>query len=184
MINALEYDGSDRLLGAGIAAAERVSALKVRARAKGIPVIYANDNFGRWRSDFREVVEHCLRDDVVGRPIAERVIPEPDDYFVLKPKHSAFFATTLEVLLDYLGTKRLILTGIAADICVKFTALDAHMRDFELYVPADCVASESEEQTLETLEYLRRVCGVDTTPSPELDLDGLEDRIQDSGFRI
>src|SRR5687767_3024488 len=113
MINDLDYEGSEKLLPAGINAAKQVSLLKDRARSAGIPVIYANDNLGRWRSDFREVVEHCLQDDVAGRPIAQWVVPEPNDYFVLKPKHSAFFATTLETLLDYLGARRLILTGIA-----------------------------------------------------------------------
>jgi nicotinamidase-related amidase len=173
MINDLEFDGGERLLEPALAVAERISRLKRKARAAGIPVIYANDNFGRWRSDFREVVQHTLCDGVRGQALAERLEPGTDDYFVLKPKHSAFFATTLDTLLEYLGTQRLIVTGVSTDVCVTFTALDAYMRDFEVYVPSDCVASAHREESDRALEYLRRVCGADTTPSSELDLEAL-----------
>src|SRR5207248_2360578 len=108
-------------------------ALKKRAKAAGIPAIYVNDNFGIWQSDFRSVVRHCLEDGVCGAPIARLLAPEADDYFVLKPKHSGFYSTTLDILLDYLGVRALILTGIAANICVLFTANDAYMRDFRLF---------------------------------------------------
>src|SRR5438067_50405 len=86
------------------------------APAAGIPAVYVSDNFGRWQSNFNVQVEHCLRDGVRGRHLAERLRPEADDYFVLKPKHSGFFSTSLDILLDYLRVKALILTGIAANI--------------------------------------------------------------------
>src|SRR6185369_9449361 len=97
--------------------ARQIAKLKTRAQECGIPVIYVNDNFGRWRSDFHAQVEHCLSDGVRGQPIAELLKPEKDDYFVLKPKHSGFYSTTLETLLEYLGTKTVIITGMAANIC-------------------------------------------------------------------
>jgi nicotinamidase-related amidase len=173
MINDLEFEGGDLLVEPAVEAARAIAGLKERARSLGIPVVYTNDNFGRWRSDFREVVEHCLRDGVRGEPVARLLAPEADDYFVLKPKHSAFFATTFETLLEYLGTRRLILTGVATDICVAFTAIDAYMRDFEVYVPADCVAALTELDGEEALTYLRRVCAIDTTSASELDLRAL-----------
>jgi nicotinamidase-related amidase len=173
VINDLEFPGGEDLLAPALAAAERIAALRERARAAGVPVIYANDNFGRWRSDFREVIDHCLRDGVRGRPLVERLQPHPDDYFVLKPKHSGFFSTTLETLLAYLGTRRLILTGITGDICVLFTAHDAYMRDFGLHVPEDCIASEQREENERALAYMRRVLHADTTPSERLDLQEL-----------
>jgi nicotinamidase-related amidase len=172
-INDLEFEGGEQLLAPAIAAADRIAELKERARRSGIPTIYANDNFGRWRSDFQEVVKHCLSDGVRGQPLAERLAPDAKDYFVLKPKHSAFFATTLETLLEYLGARRLILTGFATEICVKFTAMDAFMRDYEVYVPADCVASEIEEERRRALDYLGRVCSADTAASTQLDLSRL-----------
>ena len=173
IINDLEFEGGEELRDQAVAAAERIADLKRQAKALRIPVIYANDNFGRWRSDFREVVEHVLSDGVRGRPLAELLRPEPDDYFVLKPKHSAFYATTLDTLLDYLGPSRLVLTGVTGDICVLFTASDAYMRDFHIHVPADCVASISPDHTRQALDYMERVLHVDTTPSTELDLAAL-----------
>lgn len=175
MINDLEFPGGERILEAAVEAADRIAALAERARKAGIPVIYANDNFGRWRSDFREVVEHCLTGAVRGRPLAERLRPRPEDYFILKPKHSAFFSTALETLLEYLGSRRLILTGITGDICVLYTAGEAYLRDFRIHVPEDCIASVSREDNQRALDYMRRVHRADTTPSTQLDLDRLEE---------
>src|SRR5687768_6666717 len=93
VINDLEFDGGNALLKPALRAAERIAALKERARELRIPVIYANDNFGRWRSNFNDVVQHCLLDGVRGRGLAELLPPQSSDYFVLKPKHSAFFST-------------------------------------------------------------------------------------------
>jgi nicotinamidase-related amidase len=185
MINEMDFPGAEGMMPSAVAVAERVAALKRRARAAGIPVVYANDNFGRWRSDFREAVQHVLCDGVRGEPMARLLPPGEDDYFVLKPKHSAFFATTLETLLQYLGASRLILTGVSGDVCVLFTASDAYMRDFHLCVPEDCMASVSADENRRTLDYMRRVFGADTTPSTELDLESLsrEDRRKEDRAR-
>ncbi|MBC7891335.1 MAG: cysteine hydrolase [Sphingobacteriaceae bacterium] len=172
-INDLEFPEGPAFLKPTLAAAQNVAALKKRTKSLRIPVIYVNDNFGRWRSDFREVAERSLEKGVRGRRVAELLKPEPDDYFVLKPKHSAFFATTLDTLLRYLGARCLILTGIAADVCVFFTANDAYMRDFGLVVPADCVASGSVTHTKTALAYMKRVLDARTEPSDNLDLEGL-----------
>jgi len=173
MINDLEFPGGDELLEPAVAAAERIAALKQRAHAAGVPVIYANDNFGRWQSDFHDVVRHVLEDGVRGRPLAERLAPGARDYFVLKPKHSAFFATPLETLLQYLGTTRLILTGVTTNQCILFTAGDAHMRDLRLYVPADCVAAQSDLANERAVDFLRHTLGADLTPAAALDLEAL-----------
>src|SRR4051794_40781783 len=146
VINDLEFEEGEQLLANALPMARQIAKLKERAKASGIPVIYVNDNFGRWRSDFNAQVEHCLKDDVRGRAIAELLRPDKDDYFVLKPKHSGFYSTALDTLLDYLGTKVIILTGMAANICVLFTANDAYVRDFHLVVPSDCVASNTDAE--------------------------------------
>jgi hypothetical protein len=88
--------------------AKRLAAFKDRARAAGIPAIYVNDNFGRWQSNFGQLLSRCLTEEVRGRPVAALLSPAPDDYFVLKPKHSAFFSTTLDILLKYLETWKTI----------------------------------------------------------------------------
>ena len=116
VINDLEFEGGDKLLPHALAMAGALAALKRRAKAHGIPVIYANDNFGRWRSDFPTLVEQFLKPNVRGRPVVAQLRPEADDYFVLKPKHSAFFQTNLDILLRYLGVTTVILTGMAGDL--------------------------------------------------------------------
>jgi nicotinamidase-related amidase len=174
MINDLEYPGADAVFQPALNAAKNIRELKARAKELNIPVIYANDNFGRWRSDFREVVEHCINGGVRGGPIASLLKPEDGDYFVLKPKYSAFYATTFETLLTYLGCRRIILTGIAGNMCVQFTACDAYMRDYLVHVPSDCTASNSQEDNQAALKYIGDILGLDVTDSTRLDLDALQ----------
>jgi nicotinamidase-related amidase len=170
VINDLEFEGGADLLTQALPMADRLAALKRRARASGVPAVYVNDNFGRWRSDLRAQLAHCLADGVRGRPLVERLLPEPDDYFVLKPKHSGFFSTTLDTLLTYLRARTLIVTGLTADNCVLFTASDAYLRDFHLVVPEDCVAAIDPRHTRQALEHMHRVLKADLTPSAALSL--------------
>lgn len=179
VINDFEFEGGERLFEHALPAAQRIAELKRRAREREIPVIYANDNFGRWRSDLREVVKHCLEDGVLGEPVVELLRPESEDYFVLKPKHSAFFATTLELLLKYLEVDRLILCGFSGDVCVLLSASDAYMRDFHLHVPEDCVASVNPRENARILAYMKRNFEADVSPSSEIDLDALRSRPRD-----
>lgn len=176
VINDMDFEGSESLVRFAEPMARKLRVLKQRARGAGIPTIYINDNFGKWRSDFRSLVEHCMHDDVPGREVARLLHPDHDDYFVLKPKQSAFFGTTLDTLLRSLGTKTLIITGIAGDNCVLFSANDAYLRDFKLFIPSDCVASESSEQNDYALRLMERVCKADIRPSTDLDLDAIASR--------
>ncbi len=173
VINDLEFPEGDQLLRFALPMARRIAALKQRARQEGVPVVYVNDNFGRWRSDFSAQVEHCLRDGVRGKPVVELLRPEEDDYFVLKPKHSGFFSTALDTLLEYLGVKAVVLAGVAANNCVLFTANDAYMRDLHLAVPSDCVASNTEEDNRNALDQMRKVLKADTRPSTDLSFEAL-----------
>ena len=170
VINDLEFPEGDQLLRHALSMAHRIRDLKARAKRAEVPVLYVNDNFGRWRSDFQALIDHCVNDDTRGRPIVELLLPEPDDYCVIKPKHSGFFSTTLDTLLEYLGARTLILAGMAANICVLFTANDAYMRDYHLIVPADCVASNTEAENHFALEQMRNVLKADTRPSAEIEL--------------
>jgi nicotinamidase-related amidase len=172
-INDLEFDGGEKLFPQALTAAKAAAALRRRATQAGVPVIYCNDNFGKWRSDFRATLEHVLHDDVRGRPIAELLAPDRDDYFVLKPKHSAFHSTSLEVLLAHLGAQTLILAGIAGNFCVLFTAHDAYMRDFNLLVPRDCTASEDAADNRHALEHMEKACKADTAASASIDFASL-----------
>ena len=179
VINDLEFDSGETLLRHALPMAERLQRLKRRAKEAEVPVVYVNDNFGRWQSDFKKLLEHCLGEGVTGRPLAELLRPdEDDDYFVLKPKHSGFFSTTLDILLDYLQARTLVLTGLTGDICVLFTASDAYMRDFHLFVPEDCVASSDPRENEHALEHMRRVLKADTRPSREINFAELKRRAE------
>jgi nicotinamidase-related amidase len=184
VINDLEFEGGEKLLEYALPMAKKIAALKERATQAEIPIIYVNDNFGRWQSDFNKLLKHCLETGARGKPLAEILRPEEDDYFVLKPKHSAFFSTTLDTLLDYLKAKTLILTGVAANICVLFTANDAYMRDFNLVIPSDCVASNTEEENQHALRLMEQVLHADTTPSDKLDLEGLKHRAESESEEV
>jgi isochorismate hydrolase len=173
-INDLEFEAGAKLLPQALAAAKATAVLRRRAKQAGVPVIYCNDNFGRWRSDFRALLKHVLQDDVRGKPIAELLAPDEQDYFVLKPKHSGFLSTSLEVLLAHLGAQTLILTGIAGNFCVLFTAHDAYMRDFKLVVPRDCLASENEADNRHALEHMAKTCKADTGASTGIDFARLQ----------
>ena len=169
-INDLDFDGGDRLLPQALPAAKASAALRQRAKRAGVPVIYCNDNFGKWRSDFRSLLGHVLGGDVRGKPIAELLKPDDDDYFVLKPKHSGFFSTPLDILLRYLGVDTLVLAGFAADICILITANDAYMRDYRVIVPRDCVASNTRAKTEFTLKEVREVLNGSTPRSASVRL--------------
>ncbi len=171
--NDLEFDGGEIILPPALAMAKNLAALKQKAKHLKIPVIYINDNFGKWQADFQRQLAHCLEDGVCGQPLAEMLRPDDDDYFVLKPKHSGFYSTTLDTLLRYVAVRTLILTGLTGDSCVLFTASDAYMRDFHLIVPADCVASADEAENDHALRHRQRVLKADVRLSTELNLKHL-----------
>lgn len=170
MISDFAFEDGARICAAALAIAPPISRLKQRAASAGVPVIYANDNRGRWRSDFAAQLRQSARAGSRGAAIARRLAPDPVDYCILKPKHSAFYSTVLGTLLEHLGVTRLILTGVTAHQCVLFTANDAYVRDLELSIPRDCVASESQAATKLALQYFRDVLGADLARSPEIRL--------------
>lgn len=143
MINRFDFPEGKKLLIAAKPAAQKIAQLKKRAKKSGVPVLYVNDNFGQWQSDWKRVFSECSSEQSLGRDLARLLQPLSDDYFVLKPQHSGFFSTSLEVLLNELGAEHVILTGVAADICILLTAFDAHMRGYKVTVTSDCVAANS-----------------------------------------
>ncbi len=167
VINDFDFPEGHRLLRHALPAARRIVRLKSRARAAGVPVVYVNDNFGRWRSDFRHQVTHCLRPDCLGRELVRLLSPDDADFFVLKPKHSGFYSTTLDLLLKSLRIDTLVLTGFATDICVLYTANDAYMRDYRIVVAADGVAAEQASWNRSALAQMQRL-GADVRASASI----------------
>lgn len=170
MISSWDFPDAVRLLPQTAPIAPCIARLKARCRRAGVPVIYANDNRGQWRSDFRRVIELSLRSGSAGARITEQIAPDDDDYFVLKPKHSAFFSTPLDLLLQHLKAHRLIITGVASDQCVVTSAVDARMRDYEVVVPGDCVASQTAARNRRALEHFEEVLDIRTTVSARMKL--------------
>jgi nicotinamidase-related amidase len=171
MISDFAFEGGDTLLEAALPVAERLAELKRRARSAEVPVVYVNDNYGKWRSDFKQQVDHVL-DGTPGQAIATLLHPESDDYFVLKPKHSGFYATPLGLLLEYLGAKTLVLTGVRTESCVLFTANDAYMREYRLVVPPDGAATFNADHAT-ALRVMKRDMGARLTPCAEIDFAAL-----------
>jgi nicotinamidase-related amidase len=168
VINDLAFAGSDVLIAQAEPMSVRLAAFKGRAARAGMPVVYVNDNFGQWRSDFRRTVAHCTSKASPGRIVSARLRPTARDYFVLKPKHSGFYDTTLDTLLDELRVKRVIVTGIAGNICVLFTANDAYMRGLRIFAPSDCIVSNTYEDNMHALQQIQTVLKGHIEPSTQL----------------
>jgi nicotinamidase-related amidase len=160
MINTLDFPEGKKLLRHAIPVAKNIQAMKEKFRSKNWPIIYVNDNYGIWKSDWVQVYEHCTQEKFLGAQLCPLIRPDDKDFFVLKPKHSGFFGTNLELLLQQLGIKKLVLTGIAGNICVLFTANDAHMRGFELHVPENGIASNTKKDNDYALKQLSEVFGI------------------------
>ncbi|MFC7370851.1 isochorismatase family cysteine hydrolase [Fictibacillus iocasae] len=168
MINDYDFEESDLLLAHMEAVAGSIARLKEQAKAVDMPVIYVNDNFGRWQSDRQKLVDYCCGGK--GKDVVGPIVPETDDYFIIKPKHSGFFSTPLSSLLNDLNVHTLILTGVAGNICVLFTANDAYMRGFTLHVPSDCLASNIKEDNERALLLMANTLKADTSASGDMDL--------------
>ena len=168
VINDLAFPDADALIKQAEPMSRALAAFKRRASRAGVPIVYVNDNFGQWRSDFRRTVAHCVAKTSSGRTVSSRLKPNERDYFVLKPKHSGFYDTTLETLLEELKVVRVIITGIAGNICVLFTANDAYMRGLRIYAPSDCIVSNTAEDNAHALRQIEQVLKGYTQPSPLL----------------
>lgn len=183
MINPMDFEGAAAMRPKTDALVSTVLKLRQDADGLGIPVVYVNDNYGQWHSEKSKIVEACSAPNRPGREMVRRIAPRPDDYFVIKPQVSGFYATNLPVLLPKLGVRRLVLTGIAVDICVLFTAADAHMRDYDLWIPADAVAGEDDRRAGWALDIMRQSMDAETRPTREFDLKQWVDRGPRSGLR-
>lgn len=157
MFSDFRFDDGPRLAKLAVPVARRILALKARLTRQGVRCIYVNDNLGRWRSEFSGVVRRAERS--LGAPVARLLQPQEQDYCLLKPKHSAFFDTPLETLLEALGARRLILTGTTTPQCILFTATDAYVREYRLIVPSDCVTALTRKQQRLALYFLESVLG-------------------------
>jgi nicotinamidase-related amidase len=169
VIHPFDFPGAEALLANAREVTPAICRLADRAREAEVPVIYVNDNFGRWRSSFEETVDTCL--DGPGGALVERVQPTKRDYFVLKPHRSGFYGTPLELLLRALGVRSVVLCGFTTDMCILATANDARMRELKVCVVDDGTASLDGQRHREALDLMRtaldaEVVGADEVPLP------------------
>lgn len=165
-INPLNFPGADKLAKPALTAARATVRLREELDRQKVSVVYANDNYGSWQSDFQGLVSQCCaRDDTSGE-IARLLAPRPRDITLLKPRHSAFYCTALELLLKEMGARELIVAGLSTDMCVQMTAADAFLRGFEgVWVPSDCNAAETPQAKTASLAYMRDVLKCDVRSS-------------------
>lgn len=156
MVNLFDFEGGRALGAAAVAIAPRIAALRQRFDDARAPTLYVNDNFAHWQGQFSDLISACRDAGGASADIVQVLAPRPHDYHVLKPKHSAFLATPLPILLAKLGVRRLVLAGIAADSCVLATAQDANMREFPLWIPKDGVAAISQTRSRNALAVMSR----------------------------
>jgi nicotinamidase-related amidase len=175
MINELKFDGAQDLLPCIRETARNIAKLKDRMKVEQLPIVYVNDNFGRWKSDFRTLVSRCLEEDENAKSVVQLLMPRQDDYFVLKPKHSGFYATPLDLLLEHLGVRRLILTGLLGNNCVLYTAADAYMRGYEIFLPSDCMLSFNQEANRVALEQMKGTLNAVISTSDKVLVDAARD---------
>lgn len=162
MINSLDFPEGESLLKHALPVARNILKIKNKLKKKRVPVIYLNDHYGHWRDDWEEVYNYCMQEKFQGSRLTKILRPEKDDYFLLKPKHSGFYGTQLDLLLKDLGVKKLIITGIAGNICILFTVNDAHMRDYKIHVPENAIASNTKSDNSYALRQFRDVFGIET----------------------
>ncbi|MEU2335394.1 isochorismatase family cysteine hydrolase [Streptomyces sp. NPDC006654] len=170
MINTYEHEDAELLLPAAEQVVPVLADLIGRAREAGAPVIYVNDNFGRWRSHHGELVETAL-----SRPhaaLVEPIRPDDDSLFVVKARHSIFYETPLSYLLWELGVGTVVLTGQVTEQCVLYSALDAHIRHLEVTVPKDAVASIHPHLAEAALDMMERNMGARIVLAKEVDFLG------------
>jgi nicotinamidase-related amidase len=170
MINAFDFGEAEALLDHAEKAAEVVERLRADADRASVPVVYVNDNYGQWHSERDKIIDYCRGKNQRGRAIIDRLHPRDQDFFIIKPQFSGFYSTNLPVVLPQLGVSRVILTGVAADICVLFTAADAHMRAYDLWVPRDAVASSQQEHRDWALGIMEKSMSAETRTTAEFTL--------------
>ncbi len=171
VLTTFQFPDGEAILRNALAMRDALVRLKARAREAGIPVLYVNDNFGDWRSEKEVLLGRCL--EAKGAEFVRPLLPDSEDYFVLKPMHSAFYMTPLEVLLRHLQVETLILTGLTSSSCLTATAHDANMRGFDIYIPPDCSCARTSSEHTQALAQLQAMAGANLRRSASLRLPAL-----------
>jgi nicotinamidase-related amidase len=164
-INTFDFPGGERLLPGALRAARATVKLKQRLALERVPAIYANDHYGTWHFEFSDVLRACQALPGAAGEVATMLAPAKGDLTILKPRHSAFFASPLDLLLREMGARELIIVGLATDMCVQLTAVEAYMHGYSAWVPSDCTAAETAKAKRQALDHMASVLKCCVSPS-------------------
>ncbi|MEU4358288.1 cysteine hydrolase family protein [Streptomyces virginiae] len=169
MLNTYEHEDAEVLVASVREALPGIATLIEHARASASPVVYVNDNFGEWRSHHGEILDAALAGR--HRSLVEPVAPDENSLFVVKARHSIFFETPLAYLLGQLKAERLVLCGQVTEQCVLYSALDAHIRHFDVVVPDDAVAHIDADLADAALQMMSRNMSADVCTVKDVEFD-------------
>ncbi|MFJ6514085.1 cysteine hydrolase family protein [Streptomyces sp. NPDC091406] len=166
MINTYDHPDADLLVPSVRSSLPHVARLIALARSENVPVIYANDNFGEWRSHHGEIIEKTLAGK--NAELVEPILPDDESLFVVKARHSIFYETPLSYLLSQLDADHLVLCGQVTEQCVLYSALDAHIRHLNVTVPRDAVAHIHQDLADAALHMMERNMGAKITSADDV----------------
>lgn len=165
IINQFNFNGAHKLLNHTKEILPNLLNLKQFAKKHDLPIIYINDHYGLWQADYNKIIDHCQ--NKYNTEIINALKPDKEDFFLIKPMHSAFFQTPLKSLLTELDRSHLIIAGIAGDICILFTAKDAYMDQYTMHIPKNCLASEEKSGNNYALYLMKSVMKATINPFKE-----------------
>jgi nicotinamidase-related amidase len=168
MLNPYEHPEAERLARGVEGALPGIRTLLRRAGEAEAPIVYVNDNYGDWNSSSEELGKRAMAG--AHPELVEPILPASGQSFVVKARHSAFYETPLEYLLDQMGVERLVLSGQVAEQCILYSALDAYVRHFDVVIATDAVAAIYDELGKAALEMIERNMSAELTMAVEVDL--------------
>jgi nicotinamidase-related amidase len=166
MLNPYDHPEAEELAAHVAEALPAVEALLRGADEAEAPVVYVNDNYGDWNSSSEELARSAL--DGVHRELVEPVLPREGDSFVVKARHSTFYETPLEYLLDQMGIGRLVFAGQVTEQCILYSALDAYVRHFDVVIATDAVAAIYDDLGDAALKMMERNMSAELVESAEV----------------
>jgi nicotinamidase-related amidase len=168
MLNPYEHPQADRLAERVGETLPGIRTLLRRAADEQTPVVYVNDNYGDWNSSSEELAKQAM--DGAHPELVEPVLPGEGQSLVVKARHSTFYETPLEYLLDQLGVSRLVFSGQVTEQCILYSALDAYVRHFDVVVAIDAVAAIYDDLGDAALQMMERNMGAELVRAEDVDL--------------
>ncbi|MCV7198662.1 cysteine hydrolase family protein [Mycobacterium angelicum] len=166
MFNDYDHPDAEQLANSVSAIIDPLVALIKDADARDdVDLIYVNDNRGDFTADHHAIISAAL--DGEHPELVEPLVPQPGCRIITKVRHSVFYSTALDYLLDRLKTKRIVLTGQVTEQCILYSALDGYLRHYDVVVPPDAVAYIDEELGAAALKMMERNMKAELLPAAQ-----------------